>query len=353
MRDWLYWGGVTSNCYGPGYAEGTYQPEQQGWRDPIDYYYQHRPAFPALAVSDISQAVRSAPNRSASTLTTIPAGTRLTVDSVMPAQDGQDDWWYRVQYDGVNWGYMAGYWDTGWGGDLYMTEPRRSCTSSFNGSEVQETASSVPASLAPSATASVTLRVKNTGTTTWKKSSLHRLGALASNSISWVAFSSCGGYANSATDARVELCNDVAPGATHDFTFSVRAPSSGTSTTLAVQMVQDGVQWFGEQQSWNISVSGTTSVPAQVTGMSPDGYANMGSGSVTLSWNPSAGATSYEVYMQYWTGTQWVYYNTFTTTTTSLTMTPTVRNSTYTYTVKAKNSAGQAPQSAWAYFQYQ
>ncbi|KFA93149.1 hypothetical protein Q664_10945 [Archangium violaceum Cb vi76] len=218
---------------------------------------------------------------------------------------------------------------------------------------MQESASSVPATLAPGATTPITLRVKNTGTTTWRKSSLHRLGALSSNSLSWVSFSSCGGYANSPTDARVELCHDVAPGSTHDFSFSVRAPSSGSSTSLSVQMVQDGVQWFGEQQSWSISLSGSSSLPSQVTGMSPDGYANMGSGSVTLSWSPSSGATSYEVYMLSWTGSQWVYFNTFTTSATSLTLTPSVRNTTYTYTVKAWNSLGQAPQSAWAYFQYQ
>lgn len=125
-----------------------------------------------------------------------------------------------------------------------------------NGAVVQEGSSSVPASMAASATQSVTVRVQNNGTTTWKKSTLHRLGASASNGVTFSGFGACGGYSNGVTDARVELCNDVPPGGTYDFTFNITAPSGVSSTTLGVQMVQDGQGWFGETQSFPISVTG-------------------------------------------------------------------------------------------------
>lgn len=64
----------------------------------------------------------------------------------------------------------------------------------------------------------------------------------------------------SAIDARIFLCNDVSPGSSYTFNFSITAPGSGTGT-FAVRMVRDGVEWFGETESWSIPVSGGNPYP--------------------------------------------------------------------------------------------
>jgi len=127
-----------------------------------------------------------------------------------------------------------------------------------NNAAVRPGESSVPASMAPGGSADVRIRVYNQGTTTWRISSAHRLGALyegSPNQVAWSSFA-CGGYMNGTTDARVFLCRDVPPGGFHDFSFRITAPGGASgSTRLSVRMVQDGVQWFGQSFAWSIPVA--------------------------------------------------------------------------------------------------
>ena len=120
MRTFLNWS--AGNCAGPGYAESGYTPDQQGWLNPITQYFQRRPAFPSQIVSNLNQSVRSAPSATASVIHTLPAGSRVIADGAHPDQGGNSHWWHRVQYSGSQWGYMASYWNYGWGGDLHSTE---------------------------------------------------------------------------------------------------------------------------------------------------------------------------------------------------------------------------------------
>ena len=53
--------------------------------------------------------------------------------------------------------------------------------------------------------------------------------------------------------SRVPLPRDVAPGGSVTFTFSVKAPTSSGTYNFQWQMVQDGVEWFGEPTS-NVSI---------------------------------------------------------------------------------------------------
>ena len=133
-----------------------------------------------------------------------------------------------------------------------------------NQAQIRAAESSVPGSLAAGTTAAVRLRLYNSGTTTWRAGSGHRLGAwysASSNQVVWSGFA-CGGYLNNVTDARVFLCHDVPPGATHDFNFNVTLPAGASgSLRLAVRMVQDGVEWFGEAYAWSISVSSGAKLP--------------------------------------------------------------------------------------------
>jgi hypothetical protein len=116
--------------------------------------------------------------------------------------------------------------------------------------DVLETQSAIPASLAPGETRSVTVRIQNTGSSTWTAGEMFRLGAGSSNTVTWESFP-CGGFSNSVTDARAYLCSPVAPNGVYDFTFNVTAPQNGPAV-LSVQMVKELVAWFGERRDWSI-----------------------------------------------------------------------------------------------------
>src|SRR4029453_18455037 len=91
-----------------------------------------------------------------------------------------------------------------------------------NNAEIQPASSSVPAAIAPGGTITVRIHVRNNGTTPWKAGTNHPLGAQYTgtlNQITWNTFS-CGGYMTGPTDGRVFICNDVAPGASYDFSFN-------------------------------------------------------------------------------------------------------------------------------------
>ena len=127
-----------------------------------------------------------------------------------------------------------------------------------NGVEIRPAESSVPALLSPGATAAVRIRVVNKGTTTWSPRTLHGLGAQYADSFNQVTWSKfgCGGFMRNLTDGRAFLCKDVPPGAAQDVAFSITVPPGASGPVrLAVRMVQDGVEWFGNAYSWSIAVS--------------------------------------------------------------------------------------------------
>lgn len=112
----------------------------------------------------------------------------------------------------------------------------------------------VPHSLAPTATAEVQITVRNTGTTTWPAQSLFRLATTSANGVKLVNWA-CGGYSNTKKDARVYTCTTTAPGQSHTYKFTIKMPGIATGLRyLSVQMVQDGVAFFGQARSWPITV---------------------------------------------------------------------------------------------------
>ena len=60
----------------------------------------------------------------------------------------------------------------------------------------------VPASVSAVGTQEVTIRVQNTGSTTWTAAELYRLGSTFSNQFLFEALP-CGGHSTSPTDGRV------------------------------------------------------------------------------------------------------------------------------------------------------
>ncbi|UXI68643.1 PA14 domain-containing protein [Tahibacter amnicola] len=131
-----------------------------------------------------------------------------------------------------------------------------------NNATVVRSASSVPATMAPNETRQVSVRVTNTGTSTWTAANNYRLGSTSNNTVTWSGWS-CGGYNVSPSNARAYLCSNlsIAPGASHTFTFNITAPASGAAN-FGVRMVRDGVEWFGTTESWSIATGSTNPYPS-------------------------------------------------------------------------------------------
>ena len=106
----------------------------------------------------------------------------------------------------------------------------------------------MPTSMTPGQTVSVSVTVNNAGTAPWTSVDGYKLGSQnAQDNTTW------------ATN-RVALTSDVAPGANHTFTFDVTAPATAGSYDFQWRMVQDGVQWFGNNTA-NVSVDVSSPEP--------------------------------------------------------------------------------------------
>jgi hypothetical protein len=151
---------------------------------------------------------------------------------------------------------------------------------------------SVPTKMTAGQTYSVSVTMKNTGTTSWTESSQIRLGEQNSNPI-W------GG--------RISLASGetIASGQTKTFTFSVKAPTAPGTYNFQWRMLQEGVTWFG-QTSTNVAVTvaagsypGTynITVTSQTDGITEKSIgANEGDGLFNISDLVDAGVKNYRIY---------------------------------------------------------
>ena len=93
---------------------------------------------------------------------------------------------------------------------------------------------SVPNSMVPGQTYPVSVKMRNTGITTWTPTALHRLGSQnPQDNFTWGLH-------------RVSVPSAIVPGATATFSFNVTAPAAQGNYNFGWRMVQDGVQWFGD-----------------------------------------------------------------------------------------------------------
>jgi len=114
-----------------------------------------------------------------------------------------------------------------------------------------------PAYVMPGEISRVKVSSTNTGGTTWSGSgsgNMYRLGPTSANRFDYTYFPQCGGYRNSATDARVYTCATIAPGASNTYSWDVRAPWNTTSATLTARTVHDGVAWFGNSVTKTVGI---------------------------------------------------------------------------------------------------
>jgi len=152
IREFVYWShdrhepvetpGEAISCAGPGYLPVGESLSQQTWEktwlDPVAFYYNHRPPYPRavvvndlvsnLAVGDTSRrtvSVYPSPDFQQSPVFHLATSSLVTALGVETVQDseGITQRFYKVKYDGVNEGYILGFYFVGHGSDLRVGEP--------------------------------------------------------------------------------------------------------------------------------------------------------------------------------------------------------------------------------------
>lgn len=115
--------------------------------------------------------------------------------------------------------------------------------------------SGVKLTMAAGSSQNVAIEVLNTGANIWNQAGLYRLAATTSNQFLFSGFA-FGGFSNSATDQRVYLsaAEHVPQNRYTNFYFTIWAPSTPGTYTLALRMVRDGVAWFGQEKQFTIQV---------------------------------------------------------------------------------------------------
>jgi hypothetical protein len=107
---------------------------------------------------------------------------------------------------------------------------------------------SVPAEMVSDHAYTVSVRMRNTGTVPWSAGENYRLGSVNPlDNETWGL-------------RRVALTTTVAPGAEVTLTFTVKSPRAEGEYDFQWRMVQDGVDWFGDEtRKVTVTVSRPTS----------------------------------------------------------------------------------------------
>ena len=106
----------------------------------------------------------------------------------------------------------------------------------------------VPSSMTAGGKATVTVRMRNTGTTTWSSTDGYALGSQRPDDNARWGLS------------RVALASEVAPRGTADFTFEITAPDKAGGPPFRWRMVRGDGVWFGRKTKlWKIRVEEDTS----------------------------------------------------------------------------------------------
>ena len=101
--------------------------------------------------------------------------------------------------------------------------------------------SGVPTTMTVGETATVSVKMENTGTSTWTAGGGYKLGSQGpKDNTTWGL-------------SRVALSKSVAAKAPHTFTFEITAPSTAGSYTFSWRMLREGVAWFGQRRRVNRS----------------------------------------------------------------------------------------------------
>ncbi|MBP5718837.1 MAG: N-acetylmuramoyl-L-alanine amidase, partial [Abditibacteriota bacterium] len=141
----------------------------------------------------------------------------------------------------------------------------------------------IPSTVVVGETRTVSITMKNVGTSTWTSGDNYKLGAIDNTD----PFSSAG---------RRYLSADVAPGQTVTFTVNMTFSEVGTFTT-DWQMLQEGVGWFGDvlaknvtvvAQNYNAQCTGNT-IPSSVTEGASQSVSITMKNTGNVTWVPGSG----------------------------------------------------------------
>lgn len=129
-------------------------------------------------------------------------------------------------------------------------------------------ATEIPTQMAAGLRQKITVELTNKGGNTWNKAELYRLGTTANNQIKVVGFHPDGGEGSGPAEQRVYLngADRIIQEQKKQFSFLVEAPSTTGTYTLELRMVRDGVTWFGETRTVDISVVGAYFLRVNVGG---------------------------------------------------------------------------------------
>jgi hypothetical protein len=112
--------------------------------------------------------------------------------------------------------------------------------------DAQYVSDTIPATMIPGHTYSVSVTMKNTGTTTWTKAEGYKLGAV--------------GDSDPFAGGRHDLSDSdaIAPGQSRTFSFTMTAPVLESTYTTDWRMVHEGVRWFGDTLTKQVQVTPAT-----------------------------------------------------------------------------------------------
>jgi hypothetical protein len=136
----------------------------------------------------------------------------------------------------------------------------------------------------------VSVSMKNTGSTTWTSTTNFRLGSQnPRDNTTWL---------KPANRVNLASGDSIATNQTKTFTFTVTAPSTPGTYNFQWQMVQEGVAWFGDMtQNVAVNVQAGGSKPTTPSNPNPSSGTTLArTNNTTLSW--STNGTSCQVFVQ-------------------------------------------------------
>ena len=137
---------------------------------------------------------------------------------------------------------------------------------------------SVPSTMTSGQTYSVSVTMKNTGTTTWSAANNYKLGSQnPADNTTW-------------GPSRATLAANVAPGAQYTFTYNVTAPTTLGTQNFQWGMIREGTGWFGANTP-NTAVNITASANQPTLSVQRTPTPLVAGQNHTLSWS-STKATS-------------------------------------------------------------
>jgi hypothetical protein len=136
--------------------------------------------------------------------------------------------------------------------------------------------STIPTSMTAGQAQSVSVTMKNTGSTTWSEATSFRLGSVGDSAGVAYQFDHIGRF-------YLPAGTTVATNQQYTFTFNMTAPATAGTYIPQYRMVQDGVAWFGSTQSTTIIVS-AAAAPSATNFKSPLDIANAIGSSEEVCW---------------------------------------------------------------------